>query len=241
MTTKAVKKPAKRVVVGIYLCLLCLLLGLGAWQLVRGLEKAAVEKELEHQAGQLYTFNSKPESWSEYRYSPVELTGKFLVAQSFLLDNRIFKGQLGYEVLSPFQLQHDGSTLLVNRGWISKNRIPDPMFQFGDPGENVTISGQLYFPGRGFTLGPSYTDAGSWPVIVQYIDHDAISGLLDMKLETPIIVLDGDPDHGLVKLWRPYIIDATRHYGYAAQWWGLSIVFIVFGLIWRRMSTGDHE
>jgi surfeit locus 1 family protein len=237
MTTKEGKKPAKLVIVVIYLCCLSLLLGLGAWQLMRGLEKAGLERVLKDQVGQEKSFDRKPGNWNQYRYSPVALTGRYLPGRYFLLDNRIYKGQLGYEILSPFVLSHDHGIVLVNRGWIPKTRNPEPLSETVDSGNDVTVSGQLYIPEKGFTLGPAYTETGKWPVVVQYIDQDAMSTLLEQKLEKAMVVTDGDSDLGLVKLWQPYIINATRHYGYAVQWWGLSIVFIIFGLIWRRMGN----
>ena len=95
--------------------------------------------------------------------------------------------------------------------------------------------GQLYIPQTGFTLGPAFTQKESFPVLIQYLDMVQMSALLDLPLVDAVLVLD-PADEGFKKIWKPYIVDAKRHYGYALQWWGLAAVMIVFGLIWRKTA-----
>ncbi len=176
MTTKEGKKPAKLVIVVIYLCCLSLLLGLGTWQLMRGLEKAGLERVLKDQAGQEKSFDRKPGDWNQYRYSPVALTGRYLPGRYFLLDNRIYKGQPGYEILSPFVLSHDHGIVLVNRGWIPKTRNPEPLAETVDSGNDVTVSGQLYIPEKGF----------------MFVDPRGSAIMIDLEKQIFLIVLS-DP------------------------------------------------
>src|SRR5690606_10585179 len=67
-------------------------------------------------------------------WTPVELTGEYLVEETLLVRNRPRDGVTGFEVLVPFRLG-DGTVLIVNRGWLPAGErqaerpdaLPDPM------------------------------------------------------------------------------------------------------------------
>ncbi len=237
MTTNTDKRPANLGVVVIYLVCLSLLLGLGAWQVHRGFEKKQIENSLSEQQNRKISLNRRHKNWSEIQYKTVELEGYWLAGKAFLLDSRVYKGKLGYEWLNPLQLAGDGSVVLVNRGWVEKDQVGETMLGTDKPGVSEKISGQFYLPDKGFTLGPTLTNKKSWPKIIQYFDQSALSSALGVDLEPGIVVLDSNPDHGLIRIWSPYTINAVRHYGYALQWWGLALVLIIFGYIWGRNSN----
>ena len=230
------KKPAKRWVVFVYILCLSLLLVLGGWQVRRGLEKSQVQETLSDPQNRNISLHQRPKSWLELQYKTVELEGRWLAGKSFLLDNRIHNGKLGYEWLNPFQLIGDASVVLVNRGWIEKNRVTETESVGENFAQSVKVTGQFYQPQPGFTLGPSYTDTRTWPIVIQYFDLSALSQPLGVDLEPGIVVLDSNLNRGLTRIWSPFIIDASRHYGYALQWWGLALVLIVFGYVWSRNS-----
>ena len=99
--------------------MLPLLLGLGVWQLDRAQEKAALEASWEARQSQPPSpldplWGQAPETLA---YLPVLLSGVFLRDQYFLLDNRIYGGTFGYEVLGVIRLTNTGELVLVNRGW----------------------------------------------------------------------------------------------------------------------------
>ena len=236
MTTKSTKTPVKPLVSLLYFVCLGLLLALGGWQLSRGLEKAELEKKIASQGGDVTVIPPVLTDWQKLNYQEVEITGNWHLSHDFLLDNRIHHGVSGYEVISPFVISDSDKMILVNRGWIPKNQVSSVMADNGQHiNKKIGLSGQLYFPSVGFTLGPAYTDTTQRQVVIQYLDLEAIMSLLKGKLVTPVLVMN--PDDGVfTRIWKPYIVNAYRHYGYAVQWWGLAIVFIVFGLIWRRST-----
>ena len=237
---------------------LSLLLSLGGWQWRRGLEKAAIEKLLEAQKNpaknQYTTIDRAPPNWSDLAYRQVRLEGDWRTDRpkgEFLLANRIHRGRLGYEVFSPFQLAGDGATLLVNRGWVERadasanTLITPPTTPPTDApahaGSHVEVEGQLYLPKKGFTLGRAYNEQPdalpAWPKVIQYFDAPALSAALGTALQPAALALDSDHPAAFARIWQAYTMTATRHYAYAAQWWGLAITLIVFGIIWRRQST----
>ena len=242
MTMKSYKKPAILLTTAVYFACLSLLVSLGIWQFMRGQYKAGLESKIRDSNYQTILVGQSPNNWASLNYAIVKLKGQIDYTKSLFLDNRIHEGQPGYEVFVPFIMQEDGSTLLINRGWVAKNKtvavteLPLSMI----PQE---VSGQLYMPETGFTLGPAYIESSKWPKTIQYLDLAALSSLLNTPLEPVVLVLDEGDSRALERLWQPYAINATRHYGYAVQWWGLATVLIVFGFIWRngQQSNSSHN
>jgi surfeit locus 1 family protein len=83
------------------LALLPCLLWLGVWQLHRADEKRALQMQFDAQR------NAEPIDAAQLSAEPVaytraQLRGEFDNAHSFLLDNRVLHGRVGYEVLTPF-------------------------------------------------------------------------------------------------------------------------------------------
>jgi surfeit locus 1 family protein len=231
MTMKPKKIPVNPLLVVVFLSCLTLLLGLGGWQFKRGLAKAAIEYRIGQSGETVERLARRPLHWKTLAYRTVELEGIWL-DRFFLLDNRIFKGQPGYELLAPIQLDGDNSVLLVNLGWLEKRSSGLPSL------DNIRsfagTAGQLYLPKKGFTLGNAYSDPGSWPRVIQYIDTGQLAEALGMSLEPAVVVMDGNGELGTTRIWQPYVMNASRHYGYAVQWWGLAIVLVVFGIIWYK-------
>ncbi len=225
---------AKRLSYGLFMTGLALLFSLGAWQLKRGFEKAEITALSETGENSVIELTRAPANWQDLNFQSVILKGQWLTGKTFLIDNRLNQGQPGYEVLTPFQLSEDKTVLLVNRGWIAKPKnqnlaIPPP--QIVQP-----LSGQLYLPQKGFTLGQTFTGEIEWPLVILYYDFAVLSDALERSLPPVVVVVDDQHPDSFTRIWRPAIIPASRHYGYAVQWWGLALTLLIFGLIWRRRA-----
>ena len=231
------KIPVKQITLLVYFACLGLLLYLGYWQLQRGLEKARVEDRISSVSNQVTRIQARPPNWADLNYQNILLSGHWDSSRTLLLNNRILKGVSGVEVLTPFILEGDASAVLINRGWIAKNNL-DGLGDNELGNNNTVVAGQIYQPSKGYTIGPSFTDASTWPVTIEYIDYVAISDLMNQDMEQSVLVMDSGPG-AFTRVWKPYVINAQRHYGYAVQWWGLAIVFMVFGLIWRRIAKNS--
>ena len=207
-----------------------ILLGLGTWQLMRGMEKAAIEEKFQSEAGTM-DIDRAPVSWSSLDYHSARVSGQWLPGREFLLENRIYQGEPGYEVLVPYRLSGDNAVLLVNRGWMSLDAVERSGIA---PASAESPTGVLYRPQTGFTLGDTVSGPRVWPQAVLYLDLPSLSQRLGMQLEPVVLVLEQGHPASFQPLWRPTSIPASRHYGYAAQWWGLGLTLLVFGVIWRR-------
>lgn len=231
-----------------YLCFfagMSLLLSLGIWQLLRGMEKNAVERARANAAGDYITLERAPPNWRDLQYRRVQLRGDWL-APVFLLDNRMHRGQRGYEALAAFRLAGDRATLLINRGWIAHDAAPDATARAPDSAP----AGELYLPEKGFTLGPAYLAQPGWPKVIQYFDAAALVAALAEEgahadgdsLQPAVVALDAPHPAAFTPIRAARTLGAMRHFGYAAQWWGLAATLAVFGVIWRRrMKTGGGE
>lgn len=182
--------------------------------------------------------------------------------KTFLLANRIHRARLGYEVFSPFRLAADGALLLVNRGWIDHAAIDTlrtsltqiARHDAGHVAGHVVIMGELYLPTKGFTLGSVYDAQSSaaqltkqsskqsaLPKVINYLDIPALSTILGSALQPAVVALDAQSRGAFVRIWQPYTMHATRHYAYAAQWWGLAVTLAVFGVIWWRQRQPSRQ
>ena len=228
------KKPAKVIIHALYFAGLGVLILLGGWQLVRGLEKQAIDRQLTAGGDSPVRLDRTTENWQTLNNQQVELNGKWLQEKVFLMENRVYNGTVGHELWAPFMLKEDDMVILVNLGW-STDVQALPIAGANDT-DNVTVTGQLTLPGTGFTLGPSYTDQSTWPRRIQYFERTELAKALGMSIAPAILVIDPGESQSLIRIWKPYVMDATRHIGYAVQWWGLAVVLIVFGIIWLKNS-----
>jgi surfeit locus 1 family protein len=86
---------------------------------------------------------------SSFDYRRVYATGTFRHDQEMLIGPRMHDGKEGYLVITPLEREGDGTTVLVNRGWIAKKfkerktreAVPGAL-----PSGTVTIEGLLREP-----------------------------------------------------------------------------------------------
>jgi surfeit locus 1 family protein len=226
-----------------YLCLLSLLLSLGAWQLRRSDEKQAFIK-LEEQrlaSGTLHLSANVEDDLDMLKYRHVTMIGSYDQAHQFLIDNQISDGKVGYYVLTPFILQGGNKAVLINRGWVPLNKdrsiLPDvPVDEL-----QTTIAGRINsFPSVGIKLAGAEIPTDTWPSVVQRVD----SGILAKKLGYPLfpfqIELDQDLPGGFKREWRTAtVMSPEQHIGYAVQWFGLALTLTLI-FIWYSIKK-DNE
>ncbi|KAL0937945.1 SURF1 family protein [Colletotrichum truncatum] len=87
-----------------------------------------------------------PEAVKEFDYRRVYATGRFRHDQEMLIGPRMWEGEQGYMVVTPLEREGDGTTVLVNRGWISKEMADQRKRPYGLPTGEVTVEGLLREP-----------------------------------------------------------------------------------------------
>lgn len=87
-----------------------------------------------------------PDAVSEFDYRRVYATGRFRHDKEMLIGPRMWEGEQGYMVVTPLEREGDGTTVLVNRGWISKAMAEQGKRPYGLPRGEVTVEGLLREP-----------------------------------------------------------------------------------------------
>lgn len=223
----------------VYLCLLPLLLALGAWQLDRA-EQKRVFLKLQEQgevAETLHLSTAIENNTEALRYRKVEATGSYDESHQFLIDNQISAGKVGYFVLTPFILPGEAKAVLVNRGWIPLNQDRSVLPDLSINKAQTSISGRINnFPGVGIKLAGADLPTDTWPSVVQVVDSKILAKKLGYPLFQFQIELDKDSADGFKREWHATtIMLPEQHTAYAVQWFALAltltIIFIWYGYI----------
>ncbi|WP_051234496.1 SURF1 family protein [Marinimicrobium agarilyticum] len=229
------------------LCLLTfpLLLSLGIWQLQRAEEKRERQAELEAvQAMPPQSLpGADPAQLAEHRR--LILTGRYWQGRNWLLDNRQRDAQVGFEVVSPFELS-DGTVLLVNRGWVAgepdRSALPNP----GVPEGEVTLFGDWWSPSEHPLLEGEPAGDG-WPKVILAIAPQVMADTLGEPLYGHYVKLDDGSPGALTTDWQQYEISAAKHLGYAVQWFAMALAVVLWFVLtttkrwhpWRGKDDND--
>jgi len=211
---------------------------LGVWQLGRADQKMGLQNAIDRQMalppldvdGLLGT---SPLDGVIHRSA--RLRGTWEDRATVFLDNRSMGGQAGFHVVTPLRLAGSDARVLVVRGWVPRDfqdrtRVP----RVPTPEGEVLVEGRLAPPpSRYYELG----DPGQG-VIRQNIDVAAFSRETGLALLDLSLLQTGATDDGLRREWPKIAADVHKHYGYAAQWFGLcalaGILYVWFQFIQPR-------
>ena len=202
-----------------------ILIFLGSWQIVRGLEKEDIVNR--HYKNKSLPVISEKEmatlNLENLIYRTVNLEGEYR-PESYILDNRLYRQEAGYEVFTAFETS-EKNLFLVNRGWVAKENFNYDEDIYSSKGA-VTIQGVLS-PFKRFGLNlinQKYLDG--WPKLVQQVDYEATRNDLGAAINISVVQLSAASIGALEPIWKPVDLKPSRHYGYALQWFGLALVLI---------------
>ncbi|WP_159064962.1 SURF1 family protein [Thaumasiovibrio subtropicus] len=214
-----------------------LLVKLGMWQLSRAEEKARLSSQLNARSEQVYRDVSLlPEDAAFYR---LEVEGALRGVTPIWLDNQIFQGRVGYQLLFPFQTA-DG-WLLINLGWVaaptSRDRLPTLPDNVSRAVEkSLKVSGLLSPPSANVVLAEKTDERFVDGIRVQRVDIADLAARLDISLLPYLLHIDGAHPIAQQPIWQPTVMSAQKHIGYAVQWFLMSLAVAVSGFIWLRRS-----
>lgn len=212
------------------LILLPVLLRLGFWQLDREAEKLHLQTlYAERQAEQSVPLEQL-DADEDLQYRQIVVTGEYDNEHIFLLDNKIYQGQVGYEVIEPFVTS---STLVVfvNRGWIAQGRDRADLPEVDAINGKVQLRGSVYVPpGEQLTLGDIQPNA-NWPKVIQSLDVPQLAGF-STGAENPRIFpysirLNETTPGVLMRNWTPVSTRAEKHRAYAVQWFAMAVALVL--------------
>ena len=220
------------------LLLVALGVSLAQWQQRRGDEKVARAARLEagNQAAALSLTATPmlPADAQAIEYRRVTVTGHFVPAWTVYLDNRPYKGQAGFHVLTPFQIDGSAMHVLVAQGWLPRNnaertRIPD----YATPTGTVTITGIARL-NAGHVMELGTAPALAPHAIVQNADIGQLARASGLALQPFLLEQTADPAAAPaasalpVRDWPAPDLGADKHRGYAFQWYALALMAFLF-------------
>lgn len=122
---------------------LIILVNLGAWQVRRMGETerylARIHERFDKEPLHNEVLTKTPE---EISFSPVAITGAFRDGPVFVMTGRGEFGEIGYDIVQPFDAV-GGELLLVNRGWVPRDRYETLVKENPPPAGETVISGLI--------------------------------------------------------------------------------------------------
>ena len=241
---------------------------LGQWQLSRAAQKEALFAKLQSQATQP-TLTGADLLQTDSQLQPLigrrlQLSGRWLAEHTVFLDNRPMQGRTGFYVLTPLQISGSELVVVVQRGWVPRNfeqrsQLPD----ISTPEGVVSVEGRLAGPpSRLYDLGGA--ESGS---IRQNLDLASFSEELQSQLKLqPQSTLFANPNRlmtqvsvqqtadtsatnlehmvqedGLLRNWPVINKGVDKHYGYAFQWFALSLLMVGLFLWFQFFKPRPHH
>lgn len=216
--------------IGLFLLFFPLMVSLGFWQLSRAEEKrqllAVYQVQRELPAISLHELAEG----TEKHYRSVIVTGHFDTEHYWLLDNRSYEGQSGYEVLMP--LMTEQHLILVNRGWVAAPAQRDQLPKFATPASAVSVQGLLYRKEANAVFKHSKSDLDvDWPKRVLQVEPNGAGQALNSKLYPLLLRLEANSEAALTVNWQPVVSGPEKHMGYAIQWFAMAATLLLL-FVW---------
>jgi surfeit locus 1 family protein len=157
----------------------------------------------------------------------VTLQGAFVAKYTVLLDNKIYRGRPGYQVVQPLRLA-GGRHVLVNRGWVAAGRSRAQLPEVRTPAGDVPLTGV-----RQAHLARVYQPAAARPegIVWPGVSIEQFAAWSGLALEDWVIEQHSALDDGLVRDWPPPDLGVEMHEMYALQWYSLAALSVILLLV----------
>jgi surfeit locus 1 family protein len=218
---------------------IALTVALGNWQTRRAEEKLALGRMLDDAArGPVLQVPSERVDETGFDRRRVIARGTFLARATFFLDNKVMRGNAGYQVLTPLRLEKGGASVLVNRGWIAagdRSKMPE----VPTPEDIQTVEGIAVVPGKRFLELAPEAESGS---LRENLVLSREEKRLGVALQPFVIEQTSDARDGLARVWERPDTGVERHRGYALQWYSFAALaaalYVVLGFKRNRADGG---
>jgi len=210
-------------------------ISLGLWQIQRAEEKniiianyddLLVSPTIELERDRIY------KNWQ-----PIKASGSFkdLVIYE---DNAILNGKAGFKVYQLFEIS-DGSLIFVHRGFVPRNMIKNDLPIINVPkGKKELVGTVLKKENNSFVKNIEESDAR----IIQEFDSGYISKKFNLEnniyLHNFLFNLNVRQEDKFDLIEKPVNMSASKHIGYAIQWFGLCVALIILTVYAYRRKDG---
>lgn len=215
-----------------------ILFSLGQWQLSRAEYKENLQEKIaQRQNLPVVNLEQLSGSIDERRYHPVNVEGYYDHTKQFLLDNRIVNGAVGYDVFTPFHTKND-ATILINRGFVRQGKSRQALPDVTVSNQMVKLSGLINrAPSKGIILADNLHHADKWPVVLQYVDLEELSEMLNYQLMDMVLLLNKDENSKLIYHLPVLNLNADKNHGYAFQWFAMTLTVCLLYLFLNTSKT----
>ena len=210
-------------------------ISLGFWQLDRAQEKTEIIANYDELlTSEPINLNAK----STYKnWQPVTTMGRFKDTVIFE-DNAILNGRAGFKIYHLFE-NGDGSYVFVHRGFIERNMIKNNLPQIDMPKGKQSLKGSVLIKqDNSFVQDIEESDAR----IVQEFNIERLINkfpiLKDRYLHPFLLNLDIRDKNKFLAIEKPVNMKASKHIGYAIQWFGLCLALIILTIYAYRRKDG---
>ncbi len=184
----------------------------------------------------------------------ITLKGDLNNQEIWLIDNKVFNGQVGYSVLVPFTLTdlEAKPTILLDLGWWPGMRSRDILPDITLP-KTISATGLIKASNfEQFTLNKiveTASDTGNaWPKRIQTAESalQFYSQLHSAKsVHLPIIIYaESNTIDEHQQLYKPVVMPPEKHVAYAVQWFLIAFASLVIFIFASRIPTkkgNNHE
>ncbi len=221
---------------------LAILIGLGNWQLERREWKLALIDSVTARTqqepipyAQALRLHAQGD---DVQYLPVVVEGEFLHDREVHLFRQSVEGAGGYHVFTAFQ-PIEGAPILINRGYVPRERKDPAKRPDGQVGGRLTVAGLIRTDGEpGAFVPPNNPSKGEW----FFRDHKAMGGALGLSETPPLFIDAGNAPipGGFPRGGQTRVSFKNDHLGYALTWFGLAAVLLGV-YVAHQVSVGRLE
>jgi len=215
------------------LILLPVMISLGIWQLGRADEKRAMlQAQAERAQLPVYDIVDETTKPADLAHRRLKATGHFDSQHHIYIDNKVYQGKVGYDVVQPLLLENSDTAVLVNRGWIAATESRAVLPQVPHAASQQMIEGLARIDTKDVaSLGAGNRAGKDWPALVRWIDISELQKSLPFKIKPYLLLQTNDTQDGLVREWKFSNSPPEKNLSYAIQWFSLATALVLIYLI----------
>lgn len=203
-------------------------LSLGNWQSRRAEEKRGLAERFEQasRAAPL-AIPPVPAATGSLAFKRLAAKGEFVPRYTVLLDNKVYRGRVGYFVVTPLRLSGSALHVLVNRGWVAAGARREDLPEVATPPGEVSVEGYgLEHAPRVLAAGDGRPEGRVW----QGLAFDDFARWSGLALQPVFLQQQSPSADGLVRDWPAPDFGIDKHTSYSIQWYLISALSVALFL-----------
>lgn len=219
----------------------------GNWQLNRASAKERLQAEYDRGAAAAPVLLSADSMSAErLRLHRVMVEGEYLPSAMVLLDNKVYRKTVGYQVIMPLRIRGSSKHVLINRGWVAAGLDRGRLPVVATPSGMVRVLGVAVVPGRFLELANTDASGPVWQNLTierfrQRWNLDLQPVVIEQVNDEQADLARAEPGDGLVRDWPRPDFGIAKHYGYAVQWFSLCALIIFLYLFFHVRSSRSKK